>query len=348
MKTYKRMMILFSLSGLFFLSCAREMPPRKVSTLHEVTDPSNRMWTTKGRLFVTNSTDPLQMRTTILVYSLEDYRLEKQFGGPGMFKIQPAHSVFLFLLPDKFAVNSSEKVSIYNYEFELLQELAHGGDSFFYVPFGNKFVARHVYAKNKTNYYWLNLYDSELNIIKELCSKEFVGRAFSGDYSFDVYEGKLYVAKRRDDFFIEVFDEEGNRINSFTYDCPRVKVTQEHKDLYLSSLTNRPGWERYFKSREDMEEYYRNLIKYPEYFPAIADILFADEKIYVVTGNQVEDKREIWILDMGGKIIDKKTVHFKMRSETVWFPYSIQNKHLYQLILNEQTEKWELYSIKIM
>lgn len=348
MKTFKRIMILFSLSGLLFVSCAKENEPQKIATLHEVTDPHNRMWASKNRLFVTNSTDPLQMRTTVLVYSLEDHRLVKQFGGPEVFKIQPAHSVFLFLQPDKFAVNSSGKVSIYNSEFELLQELAHGGDSFFYVPFGNKFIGRHVYPKNKINYYWLNMYDSELNIIKELCRKEFVGRAFSGDYSFDVYEDKLYVANRRDDFFIEVFDVEGDKVNSFAHDCSRVKVTQEHKDQHMNKLTSRPGWERYFKNREDMEEYYRNLIQYPEYFPAIADIIIADKKIYVVTVNQVEDKRELWILDLDGKVIDKKMVLFRMRSESIWYPYIIQNKHLYQLILNEQTNKWELYSIKII
>ncbi|MCP4726972.1 MAG: hypothetical protein GY863_18165 [bacterium] len=305
------------------------------------------MRTTEDRLFVANSTDSLQMRTTVMVYSLEDGRLVNKFGGPGVFRIQPAHGVFLFMQPDRFAVNSSGKVSIYNYNFELLQELEHGGDSFFYVPIGDNFIARQIYSENRINYYRLNLYDHELNIIKELCRKEFAGRAFTGDFSFEVYQDKVYVSGRTDDFHIEVFDKEGNLVNSITHDCSRVKVTQDQKDKHMSNLTNRPGWERYFKSRDEMEEYFRNLIKYPEYFPAIEGIHLSDDKIYVLTRLQVEGKREFWILDPDGNAIDKIMIPFKMRSENMQYPYSIRNNHLYQLILNEQTEKWELFSTRI-
>jgi hypothetical protein len=68
MKTFKRIMILFYLSGLLFSSCAVESQPRKIATLHEVTDPHNRMWATKNRLFATHSTDPLQMRSESMWY----------------------------------------------------------------------------------------------------------------------------------------------------------------------------------------------------------------------------------------------------------------------------------------
>jgi hypothetical protein len=321
--------------------------PQKLATLHEIKDPYHFMWATKNLLFVTDSSDPLKKITTVLVYSLENYQLLKQFGGPEMFKIQPAHSVFLFLLPEKFAVNSSGKVSIYDYDYQLLQELEHGGDSFFYVPYGDKYIGRQVHSENKINYYRLNLYDSKLNIVKELCRKEFSGKAFTGDFSFEVYEDKLYVAKKKDTFLIEVFDKEGNSIQSITHDCNRVTVTQKHKDQHMSNLTNRPGWERYFSSREEMEKYYGKLITYPEYFPAIVGIHLADDNIYVHLRNQVEDKREFWILDLNGLIKDKKMVPFKLRSESNWYPYTIQNKYLYQLILNEQTSKWELFSMKL-
>jgi hypothetical protein len=348
MKIFAKTIILFCLPGLLFLSCEKVIHSQKLATLQEVNDPYHFMWATKNLLFVTDSSDPLKKRTTILVYSLENYQLLKQFGGPEMFKIQPAHGVFLFLLPEKFAVNSSGKVSIYNYDYQLLQELEHGGDSFFYVPFSDKYIGRQVHSENKINYYRLNLYDSELNIIKELCRKEFVGKAFTGDFSFAVYEDKVYVTNIKDALFIEVFDENGNSIQSITHDCTRVKVTQEHKDLHMSNLTNRPGWERYFKSREEMEEYYRKLITYPEYFPAIVGIHLADNKIYVHLRNQVEDKREFWILDLNGQIKDKKMIPFKLRSESSWYPYTIQNECLYQLILDEQTGNWGLFSMKLL
>jgi hypothetical protein len=348
MKILIRTITFLCLTGFVLLFCTKETEPRKIAILNEITDADQSLWTTKNRLFLANATDSLKMGTTVLVYSLKDGKLIKQFGGPEVFKIQPAHSVILFLQPDKLVVNSSDKVSIYNYDFELIQELKHGGDSFFYVPWEDNFIARQIYVEDKIKYYRLNLYDSELNILKELCRKEFSGKAFSGDFSFGIYKDKLYVSGKKDDFIIEVLDKEGNNIKSITHDCSRVKVTQEHKDNHLSNLTSRPGWERFFKSREEMEAYYMNLIKYPEYFPAILSLHFADNRIYVLTRNQVEDKREFWILDLDGHLINKEMVPFKMRSQSMPYPFSIQNNNLYQLILNEQTDQWELYSIAVI
>ena len=348
MKSIRQAIFLFCLPGLVFISCATETQTQKIATLHEVSDPYYLMWATENFLFVTNSPDTSKMQTYVLVYALKDGQLVKQFGGPDVFQIQSDHSVILFLRPDKFAVNSSGKVSLYNYEFELLQEQEHGRDSFFYVPWGDKFIARHIYRENKINYYRLNLYDSELNIIKELCRKEFTGRAFSGDFSFAIYQDKLYVAKRRDDFFIEVFDKEGNLVKSIAHDCAQVKVTQAHKDEHMSKLTNRPGWENYFKSREEMEAYFRKLVKFPEYFPAIERILLADDKIYVQTRNQAEDQQEFWVLDLDGQVLERKMVPFKMRSEIICYPYTIQDERLYQLIFDAEAGEWELYASKIL
>ena len=342
---FLRIIIFLSFLGLVFVSCSKERQPKKLAALPEVQNPYRTMWATKNQLFVTDSSDISQRMSTVLVYSLRDFQLIQKFGGPAVFQIQPAHSVFLFLLPDRFAVNSSGKVSIYNYNLQIIKELEHRTNSFFYAPFGEKFIARQVYSENKINYYRLNLYDPELNIIKELCRKEFEGRAFSGDFNFQVYKDKVYVANSRDDFFIEVFDKEGNTVRTISYDCPRAKVTQQHKDIHMSKLTNRPGWENYFDSREKMEEYYRNLIKYPEYFPAITAIHLSEDRIYVVTGIHAAEKRQIWILDLDGQVLEKTTVPFKMRSESVWYPYTIKNRRLYQLIINEETGEWEIYSV---
>lgn len=347
MKTTSRWMFLICFLGLIYSSCSKKAGPQKLAVLPEIQDPYNTMWASENRLWVTDASDSSQKRTTVLVFSLEDFRLEKRFGGPDAFEIQPAHSVFLSLRPDRFAVNSSGKVSIYDYNFERKQELNHGTDSFFYVPFGDTFLARQVYSENNIRFYRLNLYDPELNLIKELCRKEFVGRAFSGDFSFAVDGENVYVAKRTDDFTIEIFDGLGNLVKSINHDCSRVRVTQDDRDHHMSRLLNRPGWERYFSTREEMEEYYMNLIQFPDYFPAIAAIHLADEKIYVRTANQVGSSREFWILDLDGQVTDKKMVPFEMQTEQVWYPYVIRRKHLYQLVPNERTHRWELFSVDI-
>jgi hypothetical protein len=338
----------FYLTGLILLSCVKETAPGKIAVLKEVTDPGPHLWISQNRLFVANATDSLKRGNTVQIYALRDGKLQNQLGGPEVFKVQPAHSVVLFFQPDKFVVNSSGKVSVYNHHLELIQEKAHGQNSFFYVPWRNKFIAREIYVEDSTEYYRLNIYDSDLNLVQELCRKEFSGRAFFGDFSFSIYKDELYVSKIRDDFNIEVFDEEGKNIRSISHDCPRIKVTQEHQDHHLSKLTGRPGWERYFNSRGEMEAYYKNLIRYPEYFPAIQCIHLADDKIFVFTGNQIEDKREIWILDLSGNIINKVMIPFRMRSLRIAFPYTVHDNKLYQLIPNDQTDRWELYSLAII
>ena len=116
----------------------------------------------------------------------------------------------------------------------------------------------------------------------------------------------------------------------------------------MNALLSRPGWERYFKSKVEMEQYYKKLIKYPEYFPAITNHILDGDKIYVLTRRQVHDKREIFIFDLEGKIIDRKLVSFTMRSNNIWNPMTIHDNHLLQFIKNENTGKWELYKTKIL
>jgi len=315
--------------------------------LNEIADPGQHLWITQNRLFVANATDSLKRGNTVLLYALNEGKLLKQFGGPEVFKMQPAHSVVLSLQPDNFAVNSSGKVSVYNYKLELVQEKEHGQNSFFYVPWRDEFIAREIYVEDSTEYYRLNIYDSGLNVIKELCRKEFRGKAFFGDFSSTIYKDELYVSKIREDFTIEVFDTEGNNIRSISHDCYRVKVTQEHKDHHLSRLTGRPGWERYFNSYKEMEEYYKNLIKYPDYFPAIQSMVVADDRIFVFTSKQIEDERELWILDLTGSVIKKEMVPFRMQSLSMPYPYTVHNNHLYQLIPNDLTDLWELYAVAL-
>jgi hypothetical protein len=348
MRNLKSKVIFMCLIGILFFSCANDHLPQKLAALSEINDPYHLMWAAQNHLFVIDSKDPLQIRASVYVYSLENYRLKKHFGGKEVFQMQPAHSIFLFMLPDKFAVNSSGKVSVFDYDYKLIKELEHQPDSFFYVPFGDKYVARHIYYENKVGYYRINLYDSELNLLKEFCRKEFAGRAFSGDFVYEIDDNKLYLANRTDDFLIEIFNEDGNKIHTIKHDYERVKVTQDDRDVHMNTLLSRPGWERYFKSKEEMETYYRNLIKYPEYFSALANIQLADNKIYVLTRRQVEDTREVFILDLKGKIIKQKMLPFKMRSSSIWNPMTIHNEHLYQLVKNNDSGEWELFRTKLL
>ena len=132
-----------------------------------ITDPHEVMWANEGLLFVTNADNDEHRRDTLFVYSLEDLSLLGKIGGPGRFQTQPAHSIELFLQPDRFVVNSSGMVSTYAYDLALLGEFEHPGNTYFFEPFGDNLVAREIYRENDIGYYRLNLYDANLHVIRD-------------------------------------------------------------------------------------------------------------------------------------------------------------------------------------
>jgi hypothetical protein len=310
--------------------------------LAQITDPHDIMWAHDDLLFVSNADNEEKKADTVFVYSLPDLSLQGMIGGPDVFDIQSAHSVELFPHPDRLVVNSSGKVSTYSYELELENDLVPPPSTYFVEPFGGGFVARDIHNEDDVGYYRLNLYDAELNLIRELCRKEFEGRAFSGDFSKQVYGNELYVAKRTDEFVIEVFDRDGSITRRIEHDYDRVEVTEQHREEHMAGLTSRPGWEKYFSTREEMEQYFRNLVVFPDRFPAIRLIRVAADRIYVLTNSQHGEAREIWILDLEGTLQEKRMVPFRMQTALRWYPLAVHQNHLYQLLPNETTGTWEL------
>jgi hypothetical protein len=318
-----------------------------LGALPEITDPHDVMWAHDNLLFITDAENEEERRDTLLVFSLEDLSLVGRLGGSERFRIQPAHSIELYPQPGRFVVNSSGKVSIYDYDLELLSEFEHAGSTYSFEPFGDNLVAREIHREDNIGYYRLNLYDADLNVLRELCRKEFEGRAFSGDFSKKVYGGELYVAGRTDDFLIEVFDLEGSVARRIQHDYERVEVTARHRDEHMNSLVSRPGWERFFSSREEVEEYFRNLVVFPQRFPAIRMIFVDDERIYALTNAQIGETREIWILDLQGELQGKKLVPFRMRTALRGYPFTVHGGHVYQLIPDDATGRWELFRADI-
>ena len=145
-----------------------------------ITDPHDIMWAHDDLLFISNADKEERRGDTVLVYSLPDLSLRGKLGGPDVFEIQSAHSVELFPHPDHLVINSSGKVSTYGYELEIENEVVPPPSTYFVEPFDTGFVARDIHYEDEVGYYRLNLYDSDLNLTRELCRKEFEGRAFSG------------------------------------------------------------------------------------------------------------------------------------------------------------------------
>ena len=65
----------------------------------------------------------------------------------------------------------------------------------------------------------------------------------------------FFISKTNNDFIIDVYNIDGDRLQRIQYDYENIKVNQIHKDEHLNILTSCPGWEQYFESRDAMRSY---------------------------------------------------------------------------------------------
>ena len=96
--------------------------------------------------------------------------------------------------------------------------------------------------------------------------------------------------------------------------------------------------------------YVKKKVRFPEFFPAIKDLVVDSGHVYVTTYQRKQGKSEFFIFDLEGKLVKKTFLPLKPLGNyfgVFFFPYCIKNNYLYQLIENEDTEQWELQRFSI-
>jgi hypothetical protein len=144
-----------------------------------------------------------------------------------------------------------------------------------------------------------------------------------------VYNNRIYVGDTRKGFFIDVFDNSGNRLYSINKKYEKIKMTRDHiKDIREGNKEN--------------DRLYTNLtggkIKhvFRDFFPAYKDFSVQDDKLYVFTYRKKNGKREVIIMDLSGKELGRTFV-------TITRINTIANGRYYYLKDNIETEEWELW-----
>ncbi len=180
----------------------------------------------------------------IYIYSKENKSLLRKIGkageGPREFKIYPAGSEPVILLPDSFQVNSIGKLSYFTKEGEYIKEVKTKYPFARFQPFGDKFIGFGEAVKNLVYYQTVNIYDSGLEIEKEIYKrKDWAQEGETGNKVVDAggamarcFAGKIFIGDRDTDI-ISVFNKNGEKIYAIAHDYEKVKVTAEHKNRYL-------------------------------------------------------------------------------------------------------------------
>jgi hypothetical protein len=287
---------------------------------------------------------------TVLIYSITDFSLKKKFGkageGPQEFLLAPQFTYShadLKLLPDQILVNSVSKMSYFSKEGKFIRETKVTNWAWFLTPLGKNFAGRRTIIENNFRYHIIILLDSNFKNIKEVYREtafyqpnktlDPVNRRFA---VFNGYNDKLIVDDKSKGL-LYIFDANGEKIKTINHPFKRVKFTEAEKkkaiDFYLSDPYIRPQYEAT-----------KHLVKWSEYFPYIWDHRPDNNKIYVLTYEQENEKYKFYIFDMNsGKLLKTAWVTMPRINAEIPYPYTIARENVYQLVEDEEEEVWALH-----
>lgn len=335
--------LLISFLAVLFLTCL--VWAAKVAVLSELQRPA-AIAVDGSQVFITEDIN-------VYIYSANDYSLQKKFGkaGEGQKEFK-RHSnpmreyIRIIVQPKEILVNSIGKISYFTRKGDFIREMKVMVSAGGYMPVGNHMAGFGMDQNEQTRYITLNLYSPQCVKEKEffrakapLQEGKFIDPVKMSVgilvVTIRVEDNKMFY--RGDDQNIYAFDENGNQIYSITPGYEKVKFTKEWENRYINFLETDPRYKYVYQQD-------KTRIKFPGYFPPIRDLLAADKKIYVITFNSKEDKKECYIYDSAdGKFIKKAFIPLVEQNVQELYPYTIKNGKVYQLVENLDEEKWELH-----
>ncbi len=317
---------------------------KKLATLPELLKPTS--------LAVDDNQFYIVEGAEVSIYSLEDFKLKSKFGkageGPQEFIISPiGNSLIIFPHQDSLLINSFGKFSVFTKEGKFVKEIKIKGTLQFslYQPFMKGFAGMDAALDEKTQsmFTTLNIYDGELNKIKEIHRQEVIQR---GRFEYPAVPAVFYVMGHsiimagREGFVINKFDAESNREVLIQREYKPIKMTEKYKNWVME----------YFRTDPLIGQQYeliKKMIKFPDYFPVIQFLFAADQKIYVMTFLEKDGKYEFFVFDINGKFIKRVFLPYRYINPIFPTPSAFKNDKLYQLLEDEDTEEWELHATEI-
>jgi len=327
----------------------------KVVPLPQLQKP-NSITVDKKQVYITD-------QATISIYSLKDFKLKKTFGktgeGPGEFRLLPQDKIGLRIAVDNehIMVNSAGRLSFFTKTGEFKDQVNLIDPVQFLKPLGSKFVGFKGINYDDILFIAVNIYvftDTKprgIIIEKEIWRQEHYGQldhipdclrlamAVKEESRrgalYQVYNNQVFI--EGNDNEIHVFDNAGKKKYTIRYDYEKIKVTDSFKQQVMAFFEKR------YPTLYRMAQHQG---KFPEYFP-IRYFHVANNKIYVLTFKNQDDKSEFYLLNVKGKFLKKVMVPFADAEFLLAYPYTINNGQLYQLQDNSDTGEWELHIHKV-
>lgn len=304
----------------------------------------------------------------IYIYTLDDLKLKARLGksgqGPGEFNLDPSRTIVLSVFPDKLMAESRFKIISYSRDGAFLEERKKNPNVLQTLPVGSHFaVLRLKFEDEGKLYFSVDLLDGEFNELKELYRQKFFQfenkvYLMPDALHFTVVENKIFVDESPDGYVIEVFDAKGNSVDVIRRDWRRLEVFDAHKKQALDDYLDIPFFKRMID--QNGKAAFQSYIKqqnfvYPETFPAIEEMVYADGKLYVKTFEKEAGQEVFYVHDLadGGveklKLPEVQKVPFLVRVQGDKKTYTFDHGTFYYLkhIDVEEDEYWEVHALKV-
>jgi hypothetical protein len=319
---------------------------KKLGALPELDKP-DEMLVNNGQLIISDET------VKVHLYALKELKYLKQVTrkgeGPGECFFRPR----FWVGPDFICLHNPGKCMFFSRNGEYKRELRiTGKDMGTAVPIGRNYLVERFGRKPGKSVYYKDLSIETYSKEKGFQCKKLIyhhehpprqrkGGKFSHtiprEYvDFIIVNDKVLVADSMWGLFAEIYDREGNRISQIKPHIEKIKVTEKFKTNVLETFKKNSQWAQF------KQMYY---LVFPEYFPAIFKFSVDKGKIYFMTYNQKQDKREIIITDWQGNLLKRTFVPWP--EDEIQLNYSIENDKYYYLLENEDTGEWELHMEEI-
>lgn len=284
----------------------------------------------------------------VYLYDLNDFKLIKKFGGKGEGPGEFSSNLEINILKEKIMIESQGKLSFYSFKGDLIKEMRRLPKYRSLKLVEDRYVAASGILSNEVYHSIAIILDADFNELKTFYQDEARYHQqkqvtnFSTAWYFDVSEKKCFIVGSAD-FKIDVFNKNGDPLYTISPKYDRVKVSQEFINAWFERIKKKSGMERY--------NYVKKRVRFPEFFPAIRDLIVDNGHVYVLTFRRDQEKSECFIFDLEGKLVKRTFLPLKPLGyfpDVFFLPYCIKNNYLYQLIDNEEEEVWELqrFSIK--
>ena len=286
----------------------------KVHVFDEILKP-NRIYLDRNHIYITE-------RTTVFVFSTQDFKLIKKFGGhgegPGEFKVP----LFLVPLEKRLLITSVGKISYFTKDGELLEEIKNDSGSGYFYPLTGGFAGSTYTADKGLRYFTVNIFDHQLEkgkmVYREQTPIQDPGKIelFRRAFMHKTYKDRIYVTGR-EGFVLDCLNQYGEHLYT---------IERENFKKHKITATDIKNADKYFKIRYgDSYEEIKDRITYPDYFPEIRAFYVVDDKIYILPYEWRDDALKFYIYTTKGNFLAETFLPLAMKYSMQPFPFTIFN-----------------------